>query len=91
MGKALNLCNYDHDMLRKRGATYCENCSEELTRRHEMILNETERKEFEIVVRPLIKWLNDNCHPHVSVIADCSHAELLEGVNSFVTEDYLRD
>jgi len=56
-----------------------------------MILNEEQRKEFEQVVRPLIKWLNDNYHPHVTVVADCSSAELSEGVNSFVTEDYWKD
>ena len=56
-----------------------------------MILNEDQKKEFEKAVRPLIKWLNDNCHPHVTVVADCSHAELSEGVNSFATEDYIKD
>lgn len=53
-----------------------------------MVLNEKRRKEFEAITRPLIKWLNDNCHPHVTIIADCSYAELLESVNSFRTEDY---
>ena len=56
-----------------------------------MILSEEQKKEFEAIVRPLIKWLNDNCHPHVTVVADCSHAELSEGVNSFATEDYWKD
>ncbi|MCK4821699.1 hypothetical protein KA005_38390 [bacterium] len=56
-----------------------------------MILSEEQRKEFEKTVRPLIKWLNNNCHPHVTVIVDCSHAELTEGVNSFRTEDYWKD
>ena len=56
-----------------------------------MILNEEQRKSYEVAVRPLIKWLNDNCHPHVTVVADCSHAELSEGVNSFRTEDYWKD
>lgn len=60
-------------------------------RRYVMILSEEQREEFEKVARPLIKWLNDNCHPHVTVIADCSHAELSEGVNSFRTEDYWKD
>lgn len=56
-----------------------------------MILTEKQRKSYEEAVRPIIKWLNDNCHPHVTVVADCSHAELSERVNSFRTEDYWKD
>ena len=56
-----------------------------------MILNKKQQKEFEKVVRPLIKWLNDNCHPHVVVVTNCTRAELSEGVNSFRTEDYWKD
>jgi len=56
-----------------------------------MILTEAQQKEFENAVRPLIAFLNANCHPHVSVIVDCTNAELLEGVAMFRTEDYLRD
>ena len=39
----------------------------------------------------MIAWLNEHCYPHVSVITDCTKAELLEGVNSFNTDDYIRD
>ena len=56
-----------------------------------MVFKEEERKEFEQATRPLMKWLSDNCHPHVCVIVDCSRAELNEGVVSFVTEDYVKD
>jgi len=56
-----------------------------------MILNKEQRKSYEEVVRPLIKWLNNNCHSHVTVIVDCSNAELSEGINSFRTEDYWKD
>lgn len=44
-----------------------------------MILNEQERTEFEKVARPLVEWLNKNCHPHVTVIVDPTSAELSEG------------
>ena len=54
-------------------------------------LNEKQRKEFEEVTRPVIKFLNDNCHPHVTVIISPTHAELTEGVCSFPTEDYIKD
>lgn len=56
-----------------------------------MILNEEQRKKFEEVSRPLIKFLNTLSHPHITVIVDCGRAELSEGVNQFVTEDYIKD
>ena len=56
-----------------------------------MTFTEEQRKEFEEAARPLIKFLNDNCHPHVTVVVDCTTAELSEGVCSFRTEDYLKD
>lgn len=56
-----------------------------------MIFNEEQRKEFEEKVRPVIEFLNENCHPHVHVVVDCTHAELSEGVCAFTTDDYIRD
>jgi len=56
-----------------------------------MVLTPEQRKEFETVTRPVIEFLNNNCHPNVSVTVDCTRAELSEGVCSFHTEDYLRD
>lgn len=57
-----------------------------------MILNEQERKEFDETARPMIKWLCDNCHPHVSVIITNTNAELLEGVASTgEIMDYVHD
>lgn len=48
--------------------------------------------EFEKVARPMIKFLNDNCHPHVSVIVTPTNAELLEGVCSTgEILDYVKD
>jgi len=56
-----------------------------------MKLSEEQKKEFETIVKPLIKFLNNNCHPHVSVIVDNCSAELLEGVCSYRTEEYWKD
>jgi len=71
-----------------------------------MNINEEQRKSFEEAAKPMIQWLNEHCHPHVSVNVDCTSAELSEGVcrvdrtgisglygSSFhsVTEEYLRD
>jgi hypothetical protein len=48
-------------------------------------------KHFEEIIRPIIEWMNDNCHPHTKIIVDCTSAELVEGVTGFTTEDYLKD
>lgn len=56
-----------------------------------MILSEKEREEFEAVTRPVIEWLNKNCHPHVTVVVEPTSAELLEGVVAIKTTDYVRD
>lgn len=55
-----------------------------------MMLNEQERREFEAVTRPVMEWLNKNCHPHVTVVIEPTSAELSEGVASVVTHDYVR-
>lgn len=56
-----------------------------------MTLTEQHRQQFEEAARPLIAWLNSNCHPHVTVIVDCTSAELSEGVCVIHTDDYVRD
>ena len=56
-----------------------------------MILDKQQREELERVARPLVKWINDNCHPHVVVVVDSTNIELLEGVCSIIIEDYIRD
>lgn len=52
---------------------------------------DSRREELEELTRPLIKWLNDNYHPHVKLIIDPTSAELLEGCTSFCTVDYIKD
>ena len=56
-----------------------------------MIFTKEQTKKFEEASRPLIKFLNDNCHPHVIVTIDCQQSELSEGICSFTTDDYLKD
>ena len=45
-----------------------------------MILDKQQQKGFEAAVQPLIKWLNENCHPYVVAIITPSRAELHEGI-----------
>lgn len=46
---------------------------------------------FEAVVQPLMKWLAEHHHPHVQVIVSATTAELVEGLKSFNTFEYLKD
>ena len=48
-------------------------------------------EEFEKSVRPLIKYLCDNHHPHVSVIVTPISSEIVEGVANVEVRDYIRD
>jgi len=50
------------------------------------------KPDFETVVRPVLNYLCENHHPHVTVIITPTTAELLEGAKSIgVVRDYLKD
>jgi hypothetical protein len=48
-------------------------------------------KTLEGLSRPLIKWLNDNMHPHAKIIIDPTYFELVEGVEAKTVYDYVKD
>lgn len=53
---------------------------------------ELNEKKFEELARPMIKYLCENYHPHVTVIITPTNAELLQGLKSTgEVFDYLRD
>ena len=54
-------------------------------------MTEEQRKEFEALTRPVIEWLNANCHPHATVVIEPTSAVLSEGTIAYTTHDYLRD
>lgn len=56
-----------------------------------MKLTKKQIEEFEGISKPMIKWLNDNCHPHVTIIVDNSSSELVEGITSLVTQEFIND
>lgn len=56
-----------------------------------MRFTEEQRKEFEAAARPLIKFMNENCHPHTTTFVDSTRAELSEGVCAFVARDCIKD
>jgi hypothetical protein len=49
------------------------------------------QKEFQELTYPLIKWLCENYHPHVSIIVTPTHAEVLEGLMAVATTEFVRD
>lgn len=50
-----------------------------------------QRTEFIKLVEPVIKWMNDNTHPHHTIIITHTHAELLEGEMAHATTKFLKD
>jgi hypothetical protein len=54
--------------------------------------SQNRREEFTKVVRPVMKWLCENHHPHTSIIIDGTNAQLLEGLASTgQIMDYVKD
>lgn len=56
-----------------------------------MILTKQQVEEFEVASKPLIKWLNENCHPHVTAVVANNRSELSEGVAAIKCEEFIRD
>lgn len=40
----------------------------------------SKNKELKELAKPLVEYIRKNYHPHTTVIIDCVHAEVLEGV-----------
>lgn len=45
-----------------------------------MKTQEQKSAEFQELIRPVMKWLDENFHPHTKIIIDCNNAEVVEGV-----------
>jgi len=56
-----------------------------------MKITKEQYKEMLDAAKPLIKWLNENCHPHCCAHVDQSTVELLEGVASAGTTEFIKD
>lgn len=58
----------------------------------ERLRNETQKvSSFEDVVKPAMKWLAENKHPHMSIIIESTRAELVEGVECVATDEFIKD
>lgn len=58
---------------------------------HVSDLNKARSSSFEDVVKPVIKWLNENANPHTSVNIDATSAQLLTGEIGIHTEEFIKD
>lgn len=56
-----------------------------------MLLNKKQKDEFVKKVEPLIKYINDNFHPHVTLVINHGNVELVEGIFNFITYEYIKD
>lgn len=56
-----------------------------------MILTKEQLLEFEVASKPLIKFLCDNFHPHVTVIVTPSDAEICEGSALIKCDEFIKD
>jgi len=56
-----------------------------------MIIDKAKQEEFEKAAEPLIKFLCDNFHPHVTVIVDCDSAQLSEGICFRKIDKFVKD
>jgi hypothetical protein len=50
-----------------------------------------ESAEFELLARPIIKWLNEHGNPHSVVIIDTNSAQILSGEVGIHINDYIQD
>ena len=49
------------------------------------------KQTFEEVATPVIKWINENGHPHMTIIITTTHAELTEGLEAFENSEFVPD
>lgn len=47
--------------------------------------------DFQSAVKPLMKYLAENNHPHTTAIVSANRVELVEGVATFSTDEFLVD
>ena len=57
----------------------------------EVTITEKQRKEMLEAAKPLIKWLNENCHPHCQAVVDQIGVLVMEGVAMNRTEEFLKE
>lgn len=54
-------------------------------------LNEDERREMREVAKPLMKFLNERCHPHCLIVVTPDSYKLLETVVKDNNDEFVKD
>jgi uncharacterized protein (DUF885 family) len=55
-----------------------------------MSLTTEQQEQMLEAAKSLIKWMNENCHPHCTAHVDQNTIELTEGVATYRTDEFLR-
>jgi len=56
-----------------------------------MILSIQQINELDKLADPLVKWINDNCHPNCKIIIEPGRIEVWEGICSLLNEKHIKD
>lgn len=56
-----------------------------------MILSKEKSDELLEALKPLLKWMNENCNPHTKVIVEQARVDLLDGVVGIPTMEFVKD
>lgn len=84
--------NLLNEFLNHRSDASNLECSdqEELQKRFQEWI-ETRKPTFEESVEPLMKFLAENHHPHTTCIVVCNRAELVEGIETYLNDEFIVD
>lgn len=56
-----------------------------------MTITNGQRYDMLEAAKPLMEWLNENCHPHCTIIVDQSVVRLNEEIAADKTGEFLKD
>jgi hypothetical protein len=75
----------------KQETHICKYCNAETTQSDDECYAKPKQERFEDAVKPLMKWLCENTHPHTKAIVTGNLAELVEGVENVHTNEFIVD
>ena len=56
-----------------------------------MVISKEQSKELSKLSEPLLKWLNNNTHPHCKLVIDTNSVELLECSARTINNNFILD
>lgn len=86
----MNKCNCLEPADNDKIITFCGRCNGVVIENNNEIEYLTP-KTFEDAVRPLMKWMAENYHPHTKIIVESNKAEIVEGIKVINTNEFLID